>query len=181
MNKLNKRTPVVFHVGLVLLCMVLFSTYLTGGLYARYTSAGSSSDDARVAKFDIKNQITTHLVDLELHFFDSAKSSTSLPFSVTSGSEVSVKYDVVINMPALPDGYTYDWLEVKLNDQVLPAQAENVFTFSEVAEFSPNDDTAHDYTLTFTIRSEYLGMPPAGLEDLKNGGVSITVHAEQID
>lgn len=181
MKKLNRRTPVVFHVGLVILCMVLISTYLTGGLYARYTSSDSSSDSARVAKFDIKNQITSHVVDLELHFFDSAKSSASLPFSVTSGSEVSVKYDVVVNMPALPDGYNYDWLEVNLNGQILPPQSENIFTFSEVGKFAPNDDSTHEYVLTLTIRSEYLGMPPAGLNDLENGGVAITVHAEQID
>ena len=44
----NIKTPIVFRIALVLLCVMLFSFYLIGGLYARYTASASGGDSARV-------------------------------------------------------------------------------------------------------------------------------------
>lgn len=189
MKKLNNRTPVVFHVGLVLLCMVLFSTYLTGGLYARYTTSASGEDGARVAKFSISNQITSsdsQPINVMLHFFDSEKVNDSLTLQVSSKSEVAVKYDVVVTMPT---GVSYaNWLSIQLkkDDTVLQtltttAADVNVFTFSDVGIFAPNDSNTHEYTLTFAIVESFRGNPPDGLTNIEENTVVVTVHAEQVD
>lgn len=189
MKKLNSRTPVVFHVGLVLLCMVLFSTYLTGGLYARYTTSASGEDGARVAKFQITNKlnsIDSQAVSVNLHFFDSTMLEDSLPLQVSSGSEVAVKYDVVVTMPT---GVSYaNWLSIQLkkDDTVLQtltttAADVNVFTFSDVGIFAPNDSNTHEYTLTFAIIESFQGNPPDGLTNIEENTVVVTVHAEQVD
>lgn len=39
------------RIASILLCLVLFTTCLSSGLYARYTAKGSSGDEARVIKF----------------------------------------------------------------------------------------------------------------------------------
>lgn len=179
MKKLNSRTPVVFHVGLVLLCMVLFSTYLTGGLYARYVTTSSGSDSARVAKFDVVNKIQTATQSITLHFYKPEQVSDTIDFQVNSTSEVAVKYDVVVTMPALPNGADYSWLEIKLGEET-PVANGTVFTFSNVGTFAPNDTNVHKYELTFTIKKDMQGNPPADLEDISST-VKITVHAEQID
>ena len=53
MNQLNKaNTPLVFRIGVILLCAVFYSVHLMGGLYARYSTTMMGSDAARVAKID---------------------------------------------------------------------------------------------------------------------------------
>ena len=73
----NRRTPAVFGIGLLLLCLVLLSTSMTGGLYARYTASASGSDAARVAKFDVGYQ------------FNEVGAPTTLPVSFVPGQEYS--------------------------------------------------------------------------------------------
>lgn len=46
-------TPVLLRVAFVLLCLLMVSMYLMGGLLAKYTANGSGDDSARVAKFDV--------------------------------------------------------------------------------------------------------------------------------
>ena len=192
MRQSNRRTPVVFHVGLVLFCLVLFSTYLTGGLYARYTTSASGSDSARVARFEITgvdSWTNQGEIDLDLNFFDPNKTSASLNFTISSASEVAVKYDVVITMPTLSNNSDYqEWLKIELKKgedilETLTADDEStvVFTFDDVGEFAPDQSGAHAYTLVFSITDQFLGIPPAGLMDLKDGTVEITIRAEQID
>ena len=181
MAKSNQKTPVVFRLGIILLCCMLFSTYLMGNLYARYTTTASGSDSARVAKFDVVNAIQTATQTIQLHFYKSDMLNDTVGFSVTSSSEVAVKYDVVVTIPTMN---SYDWLvvELKLGDTVINGTANgNKFTFSNVGTFSPNDATQRDYTLTFSIKPESQGNPPAGLTNVTDGEVTITVHAEQID
>ena len=51
MTKSNSKTPLVFRIGLALLCAMILSTHLMGNLYARYSTTAVGSDRARVAKF----------------------------------------------------------------------------------------------------------------------------------
>lgn len=176
MAKSNQKTPVVFRLGIILLCCMLFTTYLMGNLYARYTTTASGSDSARVAKFDVTNSITQS-VDLELDFFDAKKLSTSLSVAVASGSEVAVTYDVVVT---LPTGIDLSWLEIKLGEKS-PTVSGNTYTFSEVGKFAPNSNVTHTHTLTFSIKTESQGNPPDSLKSMETCGVQITVHSEQID
>ena len=49
----SNRAPsfTIMHFALILLCVVLISSYATGGLYAKYKSGTSADDSARVIKF----------------------------------------------------------------------------------------------------------------------------------
>lgn len=49
----SNRAPsfTIMHFALILLCVVLITSYATGGLYAKYKSGTSDYDDARVIRF----------------------------------------------------------------------------------------------------------------------------------
>ena len=185
MRKLNTRTPIAFHIGLVLFCLVLFSTYLTGGLYARYTTSASGSDSARVAIFQIQGENSWEQgteVDVNLSFFDPAWAQDTLNFAITSASEVAVRYSVEIVMPEKYDNgniIDYQWLTITLDDAAPVTSETNVFTIANIGTFSPNDGNKYEHTLTFTISDDYMGLPNV-VGDI-TGKVIITVRAEQID
>ena len=74
----------------------------------------------------------------------------------------------------------YKWLTITLeNDAATVTSAANVFTIANIGTFSPNDDSEHEHTLTFTILDDYMGLPNV-VGDI-TGKVIITVRAEQID
>ena len=54
MKKTNKKTPLVFRAGVVLLCALMISFHLTSGLYARYTESAIGSSGATIASFDME-------------------------------------------------------------------------------------------------------------------------------
>ena len=95
MKQVNKKPPKVFYAGVILLFLVLFSSYMTGGLYARYYTTGSGSDEARVASFDVNIipgiNIYTELIELG----DIQPGETvNIDFTVTNNSEVAVSFNV---------------------------------------------------------------------------------------
>lgn len=177
MKKTNTRTPVVFSVGCVLLCLTLLSSNLTSGLYARYSTTASGSDSARVAKFDVRNTVSSASTNIQLNFYDPSHFTDTVLFTVTSSSEVAVRYSVTVTMP--DDELNYNWLEVKLGDSESSQTADNTFTFSKVGEFTPGATGEQSHILSFTIKDSYKGKP-GSLKDMRSC-VTITVHAEQID
>ena len=54
----NGKVNILMCIVAALLCATLFSMYLVGGLYARYTTSISGSDSARVAAFSITQEGT---------------------------------------------------------------------------------------------------------------------------
>ena len=177
MKHKNTRTPAVFTVGCALLCLTLFSANLTSGLYARYTTTATGSDSARVARFDVSNTVQSEDAQINLHFYDASLLTDRVEFTVESSSEVAVSYSVTVTMPT---GGNYDsWLDVKLGDSAPTSSTANSYTFSDVSRFSPNDNSTHAHNLSFTIKDDSVGKPGA-LTNI-DGGVTITVHAEQID
>ncbi len=51
--EINKKQYWIFRIAALLLCLTLISTYLLGGLYAKYITSATGEDSARVAKFDV--------------------------------------------------------------------------------------------------------------------------------
>lgn len=184
MKQLNMKTPLVFRLGVVLLCVMLMSTHLTGNLYARYSTTATGSDSARVARFSITNTLTTPTQNtaVSLNFYDPEKLKDTITFEVSSSSEVAVEYDVVVTLPSGPDySPDYSWLSITLGDNttITGTGDANVFTFSDAGEFAPNSTDKQMHTMTFSILESYQGKPN-GLTNI-TGEVQITVHAEQID
>ena len=186
MTKSNRKTPLVFRIGLALVCALLVSTYMMSGMYARYCTTASGDDSARIAKFSVdeNDQWDSVDVNVKLNFYNPAQLESTLEFSVTSDSEVAVQYDVIVT---LPDGLAphYEWLVLTLSrvgeEPVTATCVGNVYTITAAGTFAANDaiDT-HNCTLTFAIADAYQGNPPAGLENFVNN-IQLTVHAEQID
>ncbi len=78
----------------VLLCATLYTTHLVGGLYARYTTSGSSSDSARVAAFNIEQEGTL----FETVQAPIAPGKTEYAtLTINNKSEVAVQCDVAID------------------------------------------------------------------------------------
>lgn len=181
MKKSNKvKTPLVFRLSLVLLCAMFFTSHMMGGLYARYTTTATGSDSARVAKFNVSEpSYVSSNAKIELNFYDPSKFSDTVSFNVSSDSEVTVKYSVIVTMPSgMSD---YEWLSISLSNAsgATMTRSNNVFTFSDVGQITHGDTVAKDHKLTFSIVDSRQGYPN-GLEDV-SGTAKITVRAEQID
>ena len=77
----------------ILLCLTLFSFYLCGGLYARYTTSDSGEDAARVARFDVSEDGAYFSENL---LIETAPGRVEREIVVTNNSEVAVAYTVTI-------------------------------------------------------------------------------------
>jgi len=100
MKKSNKKTPIVFYVGILLACLTLVSIHMTSGLYARYTTSASGQDSARVARFEVTETLEVKKADgtTEDTFVvgDVLRPgvSTTYTFTVQNNSEVAVSLTV---------------------------------------------------------------------------------------
>ena len=100
MKKSNKKTPIVFYVGILLACLTLVSIHMTSGLYARYTTSASGQDSARVARFEVTETLQVIRADgtTENTFVvgDVLRPgvSTTYTFTVKNNSEVAVSLTV---------------------------------------------------------------------------------------
>lgn len=94
MQQQNKKTPLIFRVSLVLLCALVISTRLMGGLYARYSTTATGSDSARVAKFSFSDNYETQMQTVSLSI--SPGEDAALPIKITNTGEVALRYTVTV-------------------------------------------------------------------------------------
>ena len=179
----SRKTNSLLHIALLLLCAVLITAHMTSGLYAKYRSGFSSFDGARVARFEITSGFSGSVSDeIKLNFYDPDALSDEVLISVSSKSEVTVSYDVIVTMPSPAASSDYAWLTVTL-DGKSPTSLDSVngiYTFSGVEVIAYNDHSEKQDTILFAIKNDYHGAPPSGLADIA-GQVLITVRAEQLD
>ena len=167
------------HLALILLCVVLVTARSTGGLFASYRTAAGDSDSARVAKFQVTSGFSdTSSFNISLNFFDPYALSDEIGISVSSQSEVSISYEIIVTMPDAP---TYEWLNITVDGRAPSSVAGNVFTFNMDNQFTPNSDEEFSHIINFTIKDAFHGAPPTDMTDILNDTVRVTVHAEQID
>ncbi|MBQ9784656.1 MAG: hypothetical protein IJW29_04060 [Clostridia bacterium] len=91
MTKVNKRTPLVFYLGVVLLLATVLTTYFSSGLYARYRTAGSDTDGGRVAAFDVA--VTKNYTE-ELTLSIRPGQSRTYSFTLLNSGETAVHYEI---------------------------------------------------------------------------------------
>ena len=102
MKQQHIKTPLVFRLGIVLLCAMLCTCHLMGGLYARYISSFTGSASVQVAVFGVSCSSSDNGTSQSLEI----GSSETVPytFTVENTSEVTIEYTIeVVN---LPDGVT---------------------------------------------------------------------------
>ena len=123
MKKKIEINKIIKPVLLVLFFLVIISSYMTGGFYAKYATTSSGSDSARVAKFDIKIDDTQGKFVSEnfvISDFVPGKSETR-KLQITNSSEVAVKYTLTVKTTGnLP-------LNIKVEDVSLNSSNELVY------------------------------------------------------
>ena len=177
----------VFYAFIIILSIAIFSSALTGGLYARYTTGDSSSDEGTVAMFLVTADVDSEHITLDAYGKpvlelggDTDIKTASLPFFITSESQIAVKYTVSVDFGAsLP---TY--LNVTLTDGTRTTTlacdgVTEVFTFSDfgsIAPFTGVSPVPVDLELILTVTDTNLIY-----SELQLSSATLTVTVEQID
>lgn len=169
----NNRRPsgnIMMRLAAVLFCLVMFSTYLMGGLFARYTAKAGGNDNARVAKFDVK---TSGPKGVEVLY--SQGDSGEYLLEVQNGSEVAISYTVTVVVDKIDFG-----IIVTLEDQVLNTNNATTVIVTP-APLAPGKTATHP--LTFMVESwgeftKFVAAQPSRSQDV---GFTVTVDAVQVD
>lgn len=156
MPKKNRRIPLgtlLIRTAAVLFCLVMVTTYLTAGLYARYTAQSRSGDSARVAKFDVKalGEILPPALTGEeepLEWIVDSTGNGEYQVTVTSASEVTVRYDIFVELEdALPA-----YLSIQQDEKNFTAEnADNKLWKLGNAGIFPAGGGERKHTLTFAV------------------------------
>lgn len=159
----GRKHNIPMCMALVLLCLTMLTTHLTGGLYARYTTTATGSDGARVAKFDVQCTVTPV-----------GGTSDQFTVTVTNASEVTVKYDLQVSpgtgMPAM---------NVKF-DTLTEGVTGN--TFSNNWKLTPGAERDHTLTLGMkTFDGTFTRNPDWVTEESVDMKFFVNVMAEQLD
>jgi len=104
MKKRNApKVNIFFSIAMVLLVLVMASSYMTTGLYARYVSSASGSDSARVARFDIQDTGTLYTETFAVELDPSTAALNPAALEIKNSSEVAVRcvftYETTGNLP----------------------------------------------------------------------------------
>lgn len=150
---MRKQKPnIAIIAALVLLCLVMVSTSLTSGLYAKFISRGAGEDSARVAAFDVQ---VTPLEPKEITLTNVTESEKEYEFTMISRSEVAVSADVIvtfdINKLLDGNGYLSPINQLQLNSWLSDIKLEG-----EEGEPSFSDG---EYKITFAGVHEFAALP----------------------
>jgi hypothetical protein len=154
MKQLNIKTPLVFRLGVVLLCAMLITFSMVSGLYARYSSTVTGEASVQIAKFDV--QITG---DANVSVDVSQATDNVYTITIKNDSDVTVQYGLSVS--AIPGvSATFDSVGGTLE-----------FGGSEVSR-----------KLTFAVTD--WNQITAGMEDSADSvefDFTVTVNIEQVD
>jgi ABC-type transport system involved in multi-copper enzyme maturation permease subunit len=155
MKQSNIKIPFVFNLGLVLMCLMLISFSMMGGLYARYSTTATGEATAQIAKFDV--QVTGDTTAVAVNVAEVTKGVYT--FTITNNSDVTVEYDLTM-ADEQPAGIvaSFDQNEGKL------LSGKNVAR-----------------KLTFTVDLDEVTKSMSGPSDSINYNFTVKVNVEQVD
>lgn len=193
MPKKNRRIPLgtlLIRTAAVLFCLVMVTTYLTAGLYARYTAQSRSGDSARVAKFDVKalGEILPPALTGEeepLEWIVDSTGNGEYQITVTNDSEVAVRYDVTVVLEKDLPGY----LTLELDKEAFTKVDERNHKKEAAGTLAPGG-ASEEHTLTFEMDWAKF-TKDAALTETTDGDIqvyrsetlpfTVKIRAEQID
>lgn len=149
------RGAVLPRIVSILIVLVLLSTSMLSGLYARYTTSIGGSDSARVARFAVTEEgelLSFFTVDIQ------PGSTVSRSVTVENKSEVAVEYSI---LPASKYGN-------------LPLQFQSVSS-AGTSVLQPGQ--TEEYTLNITWPADQNSTEYCGMVDL----IQLTLQAAQVD
>ncbi len=178
-KKRHAKVNIFMCAAAVLLCATLFSTHLVGGLYAKYTTTATSTNDARVAKFSITQSFLKDGSELSDIIKAEIKpgSTQSVHLKIENNSEVAVEYTIKLtnvtgNLPTL---------KMKLSpvgdtpEAALLSEGNGDVEYSAIQK-APGNHT-DEYTLDIVWEPTSNDLDYIGMVDY----ITISVTAAQID
>ena len=139
----NKKVNIPIRIASVMLCLVLFSLYMTSGMLAKYTTGGNGKGNGRVAKFSV----TATDRGKSEYVFDQAAVQPDGSYAVTvkNDSEVAVRYTIILKFDrAIPD-----YLKITPAEDVTVSYDEND---KKVVELTGGDLDPQSPEVTKTIK-----------------------------
>ena len=168
--KKNRRINIPMRIASILLCLVLFSVYMTSGMLAKYTTGGSGKDQGRVAKFSVSAAAD----NANYEFKQSDKETEqvkSYTVTVNNPSEVAVRYTVQLQFDeAVPDYLvikrgdtpvtpsTVDRKLVELQGGTLAPKGTGTDTISFSIDYNKfvQSNSGHEVTLDFSAAVKFI-------------------------
>ncbi len=154
----------IMRIAATIGCLTIISAYLLSGVYAKFSTSASGSDSARVAKFEVTAYDFEGQEDASLSVDNK---TATYSFKVSSNSEVSIKYDVILEFPSnVPEGVeiTIDGKSASVNGSVC--------TISDVGTFEAGKyENSHTMQIAVSLFDE----------DSELNSVKVKVVASQID
>jgi len=168
----KNKAPVnwVLRAAGVLLCLVLASTYLVCGMFARYTTSASGSDSARVAKFSISG---TAIQSADITADLSPGEEKTCEMEINNDSEVAVEFEVSIKN--LTNNLPLDFSVRLQEDGGGEDDLDEVHSFVFTDQMNPGEKTI--YKLYILWPGDASSPQYSGMVDQ----IRVTVNATQID
>ncbi len=163
-NKISKIVSALYF--LCIISCILLSAYLVSDVAARFKTEASGSDSARAAKFSISAVV---LEGQENDFALSFDKQTAIySFKVSSDSEVSIEYDVILEFPSnVPEG-----VKITIDDKTASVDGR-ICTIYNVGTFSAGNYEENEHTMKIEVSLFD--------EDSDLDGIKVTMVASQID
>ena len=96
MKKFNSsKSPIAFYVAIALFVLLALSMNVSTNLYARYFTTDDGSDGARVAKFEITDELASGVVPQYVPFTMRPDETQQFTFQIANNSEVALCCTVV--------------------------------------------------------------------------------------
>ncbi len=121
-----KKTNIPMRLAAVVFALFLITTSLASNLYARYTGSDDGGSEARVAKFEVTDQILKSGKSTSINigrFMPTSAENSEYQLEVSNRSEVAVRVTVQLvnatgNLPLVlaVDGTTETTVEIAPND-----------------------------------------------------------------
>lgn len=102
MNQWNIKTPLVFRIGVALLCVLIITLNMIGNLYARYTTSVMGTATASVAKISYKlttpSNVSKHQLDMNDLPDNCNIVAVDETFSIENDGEVAYNYTINLSL-----------------------------------------------------------------------------------
>ena len=171
---MNRAVPVGFRLmrdAIILFLLVMVSTYMLSGMFARYTASGSGGDGARTARWNVS--VTFPSVE-KLKMIGDGKYDEYLPFSVDpSGCEVASKVGLTVTLTQ--NGEVITW-PAGVTAKITDADGENE-TVSDNGVFESFDS----YAAGAEAKNYRLYLSSSEVENVTEYGMEIAARVEQTD
>ena len=150
MKQVNIRTPLVFRLGVVLLCAMLITFSMMSGLYARYSTTVTGEASAQVAKFDVQVSGDDSGVSVAV----SPTTDGLYTITIANESEVTVQYTLSVpSIAGINAAFDISSGTLKFGERVKRYLTFTVADWDLITKnmSGNNDSISFDFTVTVNI------------------------------